>query len=169
MEATWGQGSDVEVCRQQAVDRTGIVALPRNSQLQQVVEAAAKIANSPLAAITIIDRDRQWFAARVGIIADETPRTHSFCAHGILSPGQPMIVWDAREDPRFSANPLVSGEPGIRFYAGIPLVDDAGYGLGALCVTDSKPRGEIPYIHELVHLARQAERIICREQSWLAS
>jgi GAF domain-containing protein len=123
------------------------------------------MANSSFAVITIIDNDRQWFAARVGDIAVETPRFQSFCNHAILSPGQPMIVWDARQDPRFSANPLVCGVPYIRFYAGAPLVDHAGYGLGALCVIDTKPRCDIPCLTELVHLARRAERIICRERS----
>ena len=111
--------------------------------------------------VTILDDDTQWFVARVGLEADQTPRIHSFCHHTVLKPGEPMIVSDARRDPRFANSPLVLGTPCIRFYAGVPLVDSSGYALGALCVADTEPRTEFPQIISLVELAGLAERVIC--------
>jgi hypothetical protein len=87
MTGVWSESADEEARRQQAVDRTGIVRLPLQAELQQIVESAAKMANSSFAVITIIDNDRQWFAARVGDIVVETPRFQSFCNHAILRPG----------------------------------------------------------------------------------
>lgn len=152
-----------EVARQSAVDRTGITSRPRHAGLQRIVERAAEICGTAIAAITIIDRDRQWFAARTGIDGDEGPRSEAFCAYTILRPGEPMVVSDASADSRFSTHPAVTGEPCIRFYAGVPLVDGGGYALGALCVADTHPRNEAPDLHELGYLARAAERIIAQD------
>ena len=105
-----------------------------------IVELAAMMTASPIALVSLIDSDRQWFKARFGLRANQTPREVSFCAHAILTPGKPLIVEDARDDPRFAANPLVTGELGIRFYAGIPLVNGEGAALGTLCVIDREPR-----------------------------
>jgi GAF domain-containing protein len=151
-----------EELRQQAVDRSGVLKRRRDPALQRVVDEAAKIFGTPMAAVTIIDRDRQWLAARVGVEAEETPRAVSFCAHAIHRPGEPMVVPDARRDQRFAGNPLVMFAPHIRFYAGVPLVDRQGYPLGALCIIDSKPREEPPNLFELSLLAREAERLIAR-------
>ncbi|MBB3695809.1 GAF domain-containing protein [Sphingomonas sp. BK580] len=149
-----------EPSRQRAVDACGIVLRPRNPELQRIVEEAARLARAPIAAISVVDRSRQWLAARVGIAGDEGPRAHSFCGHTILRPGEPMIVADARGDRRFVANPSVVGHPHIRFYAGVPLVDHAGFALGALCVADTRPRLGLFDIYDLTHLARHAERIM---------
>lgn len=146
--------------RQQAVERSGILKRRKDPQLQRLVEEAAKKFHAPIAALSVIDRDRQWFAARTGLDAEETPRAVSFCAHTIHRPGEPMVIPDARHDERFAGNPLVMFAPHIRFYAGIPLVDRQGYPLGALCVIDSKPRDEPPNLFELSLLAREAERLI---------
>ena len=148
--------------RQRAVERSGILKRRKDSGLQRVVDEAAKIFDTSIAAVTIIDRDRQWFAARIGDDVEETPRAISFCAHTILRPGEPLIVPDARRDSRFAGNPLVVFAPHIRFYAGVPLVDRQGYPLGALCVIDSRPREEPPNLFELSLLAREAERLIAR-------
>lgn len=149
-----------EVQRQAAVDRTGIIRRPRVPALQSIVEDAARLARTPIAAVTIIDRARQWFAAQTGLDAEEGPRSESFCAHTILKPGEPLIVLNTLEDPRFASNPAVWNAPHIRFYAGIPLVNHAGYALGALCVADTSPRSDMFDIYGLSHLARSAERLV---------
>lgn len=149
-----------EFQRQQAVDRSGIIRRPRSAELQRIVEDAARLARAPIAVISVVDRSRQWFAARTGIDAEEGPRADSFCTHTILRPGEPMIVTDARDDDRFAGNPAVRDHPHIRFYAGVPLVDKAGFALGALCVADTKPRLGTFDVYDLTHLARSAERIM---------
>jgi diguanylate cyclase (GGDEF)-like protein len=105
-----------------------------------IAHLAAELTSSPISLVSLIDADRQWFKAHVGLDATETPREHAFCAHAILNPGEPLIVPDAQRDPRFSGNPLVQGGLGIRFYAGMPLVNRDGAALGTLCVIDDKPR-----------------------------
>ena len=148
--------------RQKAVDRSGVFKRRNDPAFQKIVDDAAEMFSAPIAAITIIDRDRQWFAARAGLDADETPRAVSFCAHAIHRPAEPFVVTDARRDHRFSGNPLVMFAPHIRFYAGVPLVDRQGFALGALCVIDSKPRDRRPDMYALALLARDAERAIAR-------
>src|SRR4051812_989703 len=91
-------------------------------RLCSIVERAAAILHTPMAAISIVDRDRQWFPASVGLNASETSRDFSFCAHAIEHPDETLCVPDALADQRFAENPLVTGEPHIRFYAGVPLV-----------------------------------------------
>ena len=146
--------------RQHAVDATGIVSRRGDPALPRVVAEAAQQLSAPIAAVSILDRDRQWFAARIGLESEETPRAVSFCAHAVLSPHQPLVVFDAARDSRFAGNPLVVGPPGIRFYVGMPLVSRDGYALGALCVIDLSPRTEACNLHALRALAHEAERII---------
>jgi diguanylate cyclase (GGDEF)-like protein len=101
---------------------------------------ASSLIDAPIAALTLIDADRQWIRAAEGLDIRYTPRTHAFCAHAILNPGEVTVVEDAREDPRFADNPLVTGEPGLRFYAGAPVEVEPGLPLGTLCVVDHRPR-----------------------------
>ena len=119
-----------------------------NQRLRAIVDRVAEAFDVPLAAISIIDRDRQWFPAIHGAEdLEETTRDIAFCAHTILKPGEMMVVLDASEDPRFSANPMVADDPYVRFYAGAPLVTREGAALGALCAVDSKPRAALSADH----------------------
>ena len=109
------------------------------SEFDAIVQLASKICRAPISVISLIDNDRQWFKARKGLGVPQTDRSISFCSHTILGDGL-MEVKDASHDKRFFDNPLVTGDPNIRYYAGMPLVTSLGYNLGSLCVIDSKPR-----------------------------
>lgn len=105
-----------------------------------ITKIASEICGTPISLITLVDNDRQWFKSRYGMDDTETDRAYSFCAHAILTPEVPFIVPDADNDNRFSDNPLTTGAPFVKFYAGIPLVNPEGFPLGSLCVIDNKRR-----------------------------
>jgi len=104
-----------------------------------ITALAAHICKVPIAMISLVDEVRQWFKSRLGVEQQQTPREVAFCAHAILKNG-PFIVTDAAKDRRFAHSALVTGEPHIRFYAGIPLINPEGLALGTLCVVDHQPR-----------------------------
>ncbi|HVS50910.1 MAG TPA: GAF domain-containing protein [Opitutaceae bacterium] len=104
---------------------------------------AADVCGCPIALVTIVEAKRQWFKSRIGIERTETPREQSFCAHAFVEPTNLLVVPDATSDERFADNPLVSGEPHIRFYAGAPLLTREGLPVGTLCVIDRMPRARL--------------------------
>ena len=143
-----------------ALAETQLLDSEHEAVFDAVVALAASICGVPMAAISLIDQDRQWFKASVGLDDPETPRGDAFCTYTILDT-QPLLVSDAHADARFRDNRLVNGAPHIRFYAGMPLVTAAGHALGALCVIDRKPRElDGGQRDSLRHLATVVERLI---------
>ena len=128
-----------EVARLESLHDYAVLDTPEEACFDELTELAARICEAPIALISLIDEERQWFKSRVGLDITETTRDIAFCAHA-LQQKELFIVPDARQDVRFADNPLVMGEPGIRFYAGAPLLTPEGHALGTLCVLDREPR-----------------------------
>jgi two-component sensor histidine kinase len=128
-----------EEFRLAALRQYGILDTPREADFDEIVRVASAICKVPISVINLIDSGRQWFKAEVGLGVRETPLDSSICAHAILQPGL-FIVPDTTQDPRFSDNPLVTGDPHLRFYAGALLETPEGFPLGTVCVLDYKPR-----------------------------
>jgi diguanylate cyclase (GGDEF)-like protein/PAS domain S-box-containing protein len=165
-----GQFDDqLEERRLSALERFAIMDTAPEHQYDEITRLAAAALSVQHCAISLVDRDRQWFKSRVGIEFCETPREFAFCAHAVEHRAF-FEVSDAREDPRFSSNPFVTAADGIRFYAGAPLIVDGGHCLGTLCVFDSAPRSklderEVQILNDLARLtantinARQTRRM----------
>lgn len=146
-----------DAARLTTLDAFGILDTPAEPGFDSIVELAAQICETPVALVSLVSSDRQWFKARIGFEGCETDLNSSVCAFALVEPDL-LIVPDLSKDPRTSANPLVTGEPGIRFYAGAPLKTAEGVVLGSLCVIDSVPRpqGLTPQqAAGLRHLGRQ--------------
>jgi hypothetical protein len=128
-----------EAARLEALRQYDILDTDSEEVFDDLVRLAAYVCQTPIAVISLVDKDRQWFKARVGLGPRETSRDCAFCAHAILEE-TPMVVPDAMADQRFADNPLVTSEPYIRLYAGAPLITPEGFRLGTLCVIDRVPR-----------------------------
>lgn len=137
------QPSARERDRLEALRQYRILDTPPEQVYDDVVNLASYICGTPIALVTLLDDDRQWFKARVGLPMVETRKEDAFCSHTILA-DVPMVVPDAHLDSRFSQNPLVVGSPFIRFYAGVPLLTPDGLAMGSLCVIDRVPRELTP-------------------------
>src|SRR5512139_1989505 len=147
-----------EQARLAALRRYRILDTEPEEAFDELTLLASHICGTPMALITLIDEDRQWFKSERGLGVRQTERSVAFCTHAITQPNQIMEVPDTREDERFRENPFVKGQPHIRFYAGAPLVTPDGYALGTLCVVDTEPRRLTPgQIRALSALRHQAQ------------
>lgn len=129
----------LEAARLQTLHKYRILDTKPEQAFDDLTLLASQIFKVPIALISLIDEDRQWFKSRVGLSVTETHRSIAFCAHAIQQPGL-FIVRDARRDSRFSENPFVLDDPHVRFYAGAPLITPEGHALGTICVIDQVPR-----------------------------
>ncbi|SDF47611.1 PAS domain S-box-containing protein [Mucilaginibacter pineti] len=149
-----------ELERLAAVNRFLKLEISKEKELQEIVELAAQICGTPTALITLIDQDTQHIKFKVGFDPDKTSRKEAFCSH-VIKQQDVMVVADAREDERFAFNPLVTGGPKIRFYAGAPLTTGDGQHLGSLCVIDQQPRALSPTQQQMLRaLAKQVIQLL---------
>ncbi|HEU4707945.1 MAG TPA: diguanylate cyclase [Methylophilaceae bacterium] len=144
-----------EDSRLASLRRMQILSTPAEEPFDRITRVASYVFQVPIALISLIDADRQWFKSSVGIAEQQTPREVSFCGHVVHS-GEPMIIEDASKDDRFADNPLVCSGLNIRFYAGHPLRNHEGYIVGTLCLIDQKPRS----------LTRKEQQILEDLSSW---
>lgn len=150
-----------ETRRLAALRRLRVLDTAPERSFDNVVALAAQICVVPIGLVSLVDADRQWFKAHLGLDVPQTGRAESFCAHAIQRPDELMVVEDALHDPRFADNPLVTGPPGIRFYAGAPVLTRDGLALGTVCVIDRVPRHlEDWQLAALRTLARQVGRLL---------
>jgi diguanylate cyclase (GGDEF)-like protein len=137
--------------RLRALQRFAVLDTPSDPHFERIVQLASEVLGMPIALVSLVDRDRQWFLARHGLDVQETPRHMAFCAHAIASDAL-LEVPDALQDERFSTNPLVVEDPKVRFYAGVPLQSEEGHNLGTLCVIDRKPRRLDPHQRTMLQM-----------------
>ncbi|MFA6318335.1 MAG: ATP-binding protein [Elusimicrobiota bacterium] len=146
-----------EARRLEALRLLAILDTPSEERFDRMTRLAVRFFDVPYAAISIIDKDRQWFKSEQGLGVKETPRDISFCGHAILC-DSPLVVPDASRDPKFKDNPLVTGKLGIRFYAGVPLRAPDGLRVGMFCIMDRRPRrfpaGDLASLQDLAFIAQ---------------
>jgi phosphoribosyl 1,2-cyclic phosphodiesterase/DNA-binding response OmpR family regulator len=159
----WGRAPfpENEAHRIEALKALQLIDTEKEERFEQLTRIAAAAFDVPIALVTLVDQDRQWFKSRFGLSATETPRDQAFCAHTILDT-EVMIVRDTLLDPRFADNPLVIGQPRIRFYAGYPLTLPNGTSPGTLCLVDTRPRD----LDEVkINLLRDLGKMVEREMT----
>ncbi|MEO6126063.1 MAG: diguanylate cyclase [Ilumatobacteraceae bacterium] len=156
--------ADNEAQRLAGLRRLGLLDTLPEERFDSLVELVATILRTPIALVTLVDRDRQWFKSKLGIDRTQTHRDVAFCAHAIVAADDLFVLPDAALDSRFADNPLVTGDPGVRFYAGHVLRDSEGLAMGTLCAIDRRPR-EIDEGQKraLAIVARLVEREFLRE------
>ncbi|MFC3215189.1 sensor domain-containing diguanylate cyclase [Novosphingobium panipatense] len=141
--------------RMAALERLEVLDTGPEEAFEKIVNLVRTVLGVPMATVTLVDRERQWFKARSGLCAVETPRSISFCTHTIQQ-REPLVVPDALLDPRFADSPLVQEAPHIRSYAGVPLQTPDGYNVGALCAIDTEPRtfsdGDMAILTNFAHI-----------------
>src|SRR5579863_7325975 len=149
---------DDEETRLTLLQACRIIYTPAEEAFDDIARLAADLCGTEIALITLVDADYQWFKARVGVDQEGTARDLSFCGH-CINHRHPLVVEDTLSDKRFADNPLVTGDPHLRFYAGVPLLIGAGSSIGALSVADRRPRSLTPkQLGSLERLARQISR-----------
>lgn len=163
--------TDSEHARLATLDSLGLLDTPSEREFDAIVELAQRITGYKIALVSLIDKDRQWFKAKIGLDVDQTPREMSFCAHAVAD-DKILIVPDATMDDRFASNPLVTGTPNIRFYAGVPIhaamlgAPAQQVPLGTLCVIDDKPHNIDPAdMKHMVELAHLVEALLAAKAS----
>ena len=144
-----GRGWQIdEAARAEALAAYDLAELRGGAALRRITDFAAALCGTPVSLVSLVEEHVQCFVSRTGTDLTDTPRDVSFCQFAMTG-DDVMVIPDARTDPKFADNALVTGEPFIRFYAGAPLVSDAGVPLGALCVIDTEPRtGLTPFQHQ---------------------
>jgi len=159
-----------EFARQQALDRYRIVDSLPEGVYDDIVRVAAGVCGTPIALVSLLDRDRQWFKAQLGMSERETPRDVAVCEHAVREPDTLMEIRDLREDARFAHFPIVSGALGARFYAGMPLVTPEGAAIGTVCVLDHQPRtlskSQRAALHSLARITMNLLEGSSRERSF---
>jgi len=154
-----------EAKRLQLLRSLDLLDTAREEVFDRVTRVVAELLQVPIALVSLVDEHRQWFKSRVGLDVCETARDVSFCAHALHS-GRLLLVEDTQHDARFAGNPLVTGAPHIRFYAGVPLRSSDGLVLGTLCAIDTKPRTLSASLQAaLCDLAATVEREIVQREA----
>ncbi|PCE26504.1 GGDEF domain-containing protein [Burkholderia ubonensis] len=147
-----------EAARLATLHSLDILDTAPEERFDRVTRLARRLFDVPIALVSLVDENRQWFKSRIGLDAAETPRDVSFCAHALLA-RDALVIPDARLDERFHDNPLVTGTPGIRFYAGQPLRAPNGARIGTLCLIDTQPRSlapdELSLLEDLAHMTER--------------
>lgn len=158
-----------EESRLKLLHALNILDTPSEEVFDRITRLVARILDVPIALVSLVDTERQWFKSRIGIDTNETPREVAFCAHAIAQT-TPLIVTDTTQDSRFMSNALVTGNPNIRFYAGVPLRSIGGLSIGTLCAIDSKPRQLSPdEISILIDLAALVSKEMQMREAMLLS
>ena len=146
--------------RLESLRRLAILDTPRADPFDRVTRTCSRMLDVPIVLVSLVDEERQWFKSRVGLDVMETPREVAFCAH-VVHDDRPMVVPDALDDPRFADNPLVTGDPHVRAYLGVPVHAPDGHALGTICAIDRAPRDFTPsQVIAMERMARVVEQLI---------